>query len=492
MTTTRAKRAALVIIDGVGLDPDSAANGATAQTLPTLHGAMERYGHAVLEASGPAVGLEPGQVGNSEVGHLTIGLGRVELSSLAKINAAFESGGWAAHPAWESIAAAGCLHVVGMVSDAGVHAHWRTIRQAVAIAHEKRIPRILVHALLDGVDSPSGSAPELLSALTASLADLGDGVRPGLVMGRKWFTDRSGKPEVTRRFTDALTGVQALPEFSMAALARHLESAGEAEFPPHLAEGGRRVVAGEPVLITSHRADRARQAARSLDAITPVYAMVTLGDAVVRERVFFPTEPIREGMAFTLRSRGLSATRIAEDCKFPHVSFFFNGFNETLGERHIRIPALDADPAERPEMRAAEVAAAAAAEMAGGTARALVVNLANCDQVGHTGDLALVTRAARHVDEALRTLLAAARQHGWTVILTSDHGNAETLRDRQGRPFGSHTANPVPFTVVPAEGNSLRWRTRTGTLTQVAASFLTLLGIEPDAGMAPPLVGWAD
>lgn len=489
MTAEPRPRVALIVVDGAGLAPAAPGNGVRPDTLPTLFDAMRRTGHAALAASGPAVGIEAGQVGNSEVGHLTIGLGRPAPSALARVDAAFRDGSWAASPLWPAIAAAGRLHVVGLVSDAGVHGHLRSIVQAATVARGAGVSEIVVHALLDGTDSVAGSGAALLADLRAALAPIG-GVRLGVVMGRKWFCDRTGDLSATRVFGDAVAADPAtLPTFTDAALAAHLaRRPSEADFPAHLAEGGATIAPGEPVIHASHRADRAVQAARLLGERGPVHALVTLGDAVPEDRTFFPTRPHDDGLAFVLRDHAIGSTRIAESCKFPHVTFFINGFNGPMGETRIEIPSPPDPLEDRPEMAAEAVTDAICAAFADPAARVVIANIANLDQVGHLGRIDLIERAAAAVEAALARIAASAREHGWTVLLTADHGNADRVVDGDGRPFGSHTDAAVPFTALPAPGTSLTWRAGQGTLAAVAPSMLAILGLAVPEGMARPIL----
>jgi 2,3-bisphosphoglycerate-independent phosphoglycerate mutase len=481
-------KVALVVLDGAALAPEGPGNAVTPRTLPTLFQAMQEHGHAALQASGPAVGLEEGQIGNSEVGHLTLGLGRVQPSALSRINTAYMDGSWRAHALWDKLADAPRLHVVGMLSDAGVHAHLRTIWQAAELAVQRGIPDVVVHPILDGVDSQAGTAAKLLEVLREKLSALGAGVRLGVVMGRKWFADRSGGFELTDVFAAALQGEATLPAFSDALLQEHMAEKNESTFPAHLVEGGTTIAAGDNVIVSSHRADRARQSALALGRQANVHALVTLDDAVPEERVFYPTQAIEDGLATALGRHGISPVRIAEDCKFPHVTFFFNGFRESLDERQVRLPGLSETPEERPEMALAAVTDAIVETMLERDARGIVANLANLDQVGHCGRIEVVREAAGHVENALARIVAAARRQGWTLVLTADHGNADRMLDDEGRPVGSHSGNPVPFTVIPAEHQSLEWTSAEGGLSNVAATILALFGLPRAEGMDAPLL----
>src|SRR4051812_40381778 len=209
---TRAVRVVLLILDGAGLADANAGNAVTEQTMPTLFRAMGDYGFARLEASGPAVGLDKGEVGNSEVGHLTIGAGYVVPSTLSRIDAAYRDGTWESRALWTKLGRGKPLHIVGLLSDAGVHGHWRSLLQAATLAAKSGAPEIVVHAVLDGVDSQAGTAPMLLDSLRSGLASIPQ-ARLGVVIGRKWFCDRSGNLELTRVFIDAVSGAAPLPPF---------------------------------------------------------------------------------------------------------------------------------------------------------------------------------------------------------------------------------------------------------------------------------------
>lgn len=470
-------RVALLILDGAGLADANAGNAVTEQTMPTLFRAMGDYGFARLEASGPAVGLDKGEVGNSEVGHLTIGAGYVVPSTLSRIDAAYRDGTWESQGLWTKLAGAKPLHVVGLLSDAGVHGHWRSLVQAATLAARSGVREIVVHAVFDGVDSQAGTAPMLLDSLGSELASIPQ-ARIGVVIGRKWFCDRSGNLELTRVFIDAISGAAPLPLFSAANLDDHLRGASEASFAPHLMPGGRPLQRGETVLITQHRADRAAQVVRLLSQIATVCTLIEIDPAVPSANVFFPTAPLARGLGFELKRRSVRSVRVAESCKFPHVTYFLNGLNKDLEGQPICVTSIpEASIAQNPEMSLQGVVKELEAALRAPENQVVIANIANLDQVGHLGNYGLAAQAASFVDAALGRLLAICREEGWSVLITSDHGNADCVVDREGKPFGSHTAQPVPFTFVPPAGTVLRWRERAGSLTNIAPTLLTLLDI---------------
>ena len=484
------RRALLIVLDGAGYSTDPAGNGVTPETLPTVFSAMEEHGFAILKAHEGAVGLEPGQVGNSEVGHLTLGAGRVVLSMTCRLADAYERGTWAAHPAWEKIAAGGVLHLVGLLSDAGVHGLVRTIEHAATIASEKGVGEIVIHPVLDGVDARAGSAPDLLRGLQAAVADLPN-VSFGVVHGRKTFCDRSGDLSLTAVSVDAIRGAEELPPFDMAELEAHVKDASEMSFPAR-AMGPRRVADGEAVLITNNRADRVRQVIDLFGKTQPVYTIIDPGEGITPpEAIFFPIEKVTDGVASLLKEAGIRSSRVAEKCKFPHVTFFYNGFDAGSEGTGHQIPSVaEHEIAEKPEMGIAAVTEKLLELLADPTERYIVANLCNLDQVGHLGRLDLAAKAAAAVDASFAEIIAAAKQHGWSVVVTADHGCADLVVAADGGPFGSHTDRPVPLFALPAPGTALEWRGKDGTLANVAASCLSALGLEVPERMEPALVAF--
>ncbi|MGE3174430.1 MAG: hypothetical protein AB7O97_17500 [Planctomycetota bacterium] len=486
-----AGRALLLVLDGAGFRTDERGNAVTARTLPTLFATMRDRGFAVLEAAGTAVGLEDGQVGNSEAGHLTIGAGEVVPATVRRLLLAWEDGSWQRDPAWQRLCAAPAVHVVGLLSDAGVHALARTMVHAATLAQRNGAREVLVHPVLDGVDSLAGTAPRLLDELRAAVAAIPD-ARIGVVQGRKHFCDRSGELAVSRVAADALCGRTPLPPFDADELARHVAGASEAAFPARLCAGGRAIASGEPVLLTSHRADRARQIATVLAETQPLWALVDLGKGVPVQHVFFPTVQRTRGLAHELRARGIASLRVAEKCKFPHVTHFLNGLDAGCEGEGCCLPTVaDDEIARQPAMSTAQITDALVQAIADPQRRAIVANFANLDQVGHLGRLELAEQAAAAVDLAFRRLVEAAQRHDVSLLVTADHGNAEVMQGEDGSPFGSHTAEPVPFLTVPAPGVRLAWERREGSLANVAATFLDAMGEAPPDWMQPALLRFA-
>lgn len=478
-------KTALIILDGMGLSEDPVGNAVTPETMPFLFSQMDLHGHARLAASGEAVGLREDVVGNSEVGHLTIGAGRIVPSTLNRMDQAYTDGSWQRHPLWSEIVSRQPCHIVGLLSDAGVHGHLDILWRSAELAVANGCTDVIVHPVLDGVDSPAGSASELLQRLRQKLSDLPH-LRLGMVMGRKCFCDRSGSPEPARQFVEALSNIPNLPSFDESALAK-IEN--ERDFEPHGNPGVTGARAGETIVLTSHRADRAVQVARVMSESFRVFAPIALQEAVPAEQAFFPSTPLQDGLAVELAAAGLETTRIAEDCKFPHVTSFFNGLNETITSHSFPIPTpAEDDLPNQPEMSADRVADKVIDEIETGSSHLLVVNIANLDQIGHLGRLDLAKIAAAKVDAVAQRICEAAARHSWNTLFVADHGNADRVETETGKAFGSHTARPVPFIVVPSPGHHVTWRVHEGSLANVASSVLASMMKPCPASMHPPLL----
>jgi 2,3-bisphosphoglycerate-independent phosphoglycerate mutase len=481
-------KALLVIADGLGWTDVAESNAVSPETMPFLFALAKKHGVARLEASGTPVGLGDGQAGNSEAGHLTIGAGRRVPSLLENIGKAYEDGHFERSAVWTALERAPRLHLVGLLSDAGVHGYWPNLVRAADLARRHGVQQVYVHALLDGVDSQAGSAPALLAQLQSAIAPL-EGVICATVMGRRWACDRSGDLDLTRVLVDHLRGKAGAEPFTVGVLEDFIAGGGaDKDFPCHVLDNHGFIAEAEPVLLTNNRADRTAQVARVFGEGNLVYALVDLDGVVPLERVFFPKQPLEEGVASELQRHGIETVRVAEQCKFPHVTHFFNGFHESLGEEAVCLPSIpEASIPDQPEMSAREITDAVLALLAEPGRRAVVANLANADQVGHTGRMDATRMAVGIVDREIARLHEACQQHGWSLLITSDHGNADVMLDAQERPFGSHSTNPVPLIVVPATAGAQQLASERGSLANVGATFLTALGVEPPSWMEPSL-----
>lgn len=486
-------KAVLMILDGMGLNDNPKSSATTADSMPYVHSLMQQYGYARLHASGTPVGLDEGKAGNSEVGHLTIGAGKVLLSTLARVREGYHSDNWEHSSAWDNSDFSKPLHVVGLLSDAGVHAHWETLIMAADLGIKKGFPAVYIHALLDGTDSQAGTAPRMLKELTQAIKDNGsEQIKLASVMGRKWSTDRAENWEITHHCRDALMGRLDSGEFKPEDLEKHLaHSPSEADFPhAYLAEG---VVVGadETLILTNHRADRISQLAKVMNDECHVIAMVELKhEATPIEDVFFPTLPINGGLIDVLKQQGFSTTRLSEQCKFPHVTYFINGMQADDSAKGVEVPTIpDDEILGNPFMSITQLGTEMQKIMADDTdGQVLIVNVPNLDQVGHQGSLEAASTAGTAVDNLVKQVVKWATEHNWQLLITADHGNADVMVDDQGRPMGSHSSNNVPMLAIPYNGKPVQWKQKTGVLTNVAASFLTILGAEYPDTMSESLI----
>ena len=489
----------LMILDGWGLSDSEEGNAPRLARTPNFDRIWAECPHATLAASGEDVGLPAGQIGNSEVGHTNIGAGRVVLMDLPRIDKAIAEGAFEESPALARFAdrlnkSGGTAHILGLASPGGVHSHQRHMAAVARALHARGIP-VTLHLFLDGRDVAPQSARDQVAAL---LGNVGDAAVVGTVSGRFYAMDRDRRWDRTEAAFGALVAAEgeraATPD---AAIAAAYERDETDEFVSPTAIGGYAGMAeGDGVFCINFRADRVRQMLGALldpefDAFDvsarPRFA-AALGMAAYSDRlaelmdVLFPPETITNTLGRWVSTRGLRQFRLAETEKYPHVTYFLNGGAEAAdpGEERYMAPS----PKVRTYDQAPEMSAAEVTERLVGAIRdgydLIVVNYANPDMVGHTGSIEAAVAACEAVDEGLGAALAALRETGGAMIVTSDHGNCETMIDPEsGGPHTAHTTNPVPVILVGHENARLG----DGRLSDLAPTLLALMGLEPPAEM---------
>ena len=468
----------LVILDGWGIAPPGPGNAVLLANTPVFDGLVARYPATQLRASGPAVGLPVGQMGNSEVGHLTIGSGRILLQDLVRVTQAVEDGSLFAN---EALLGAfrrakerdGDVHLLGLVSTGGVHSHLDHLLALVEMARRAGLEeRTWVHAFTDGRDVSPYAAVDDLARLP--------GERVATVVGRYYAMDRDGRWERTDRAFDAIVrGVGAKAGDPVAAVQASYEAGVTDEFvEPVVLRGRPRLDPDQDAAIVfNFRPDRVRQLTqRLLEADTDVVTMTRYRDDFACP-VAFDEQDVPDTLAETLSATGLRQLHAAETEKYAHVTYFFNGGVEAAwpGEERILVPSPRDVPSydHAPEMSAPRVAAQVAAALGEGY-RFCVVNFANPDMVGHTGVIPAVVRAVEATDTCLGLVVEAAQRVGGVCLVTADHGNAETMLEPDGiSPHTAHTTNPVPL-VLTHRAASLR---DDGELSDLAPTVLDLLGL---------------
>ena len=463
----------LIIFDGFGLNPSRINNAWALARTPHLDYYFANHPHTAIQASGLAVGLPDGQFGNSEVGHMTIGSGRVLEQDLLRIAVAVRNGGLAHNPVWQDmIRGAKRLHLVGLVSDGGVHSHLEHLLGVIDLLRDTAVEPV-VHMVTDGRDTPPRSAFGYLQRVEESLALLGRGF-VATVSGRYCAMDRAQHWDRTEKAWAAMVlgrGVAAPTAYSAVEDA-YARGEGDEFIVPTVVGDPRvsRVAADEPVLFFNFRSDRVRQLAAAVGladfnefdrrGATPrrVYCMTEYDPRLGLPFLFRPEFPPRP-LAEVISDAGLRQFHCAETEKYPHVTYFFNGGREEPfpGEDRAIVPSPNvATYDENPEMSAARVADRTIAAIVGGQYDFVLVNFANGDMVGHTATRHAVIRAVETLDLQGLRVVQAALHRGFTILLTADHGNCDEMVDPQtGEPHTQHTAYPVPFLLLGEPGVAL-------------------------------------
>ena len=475
---------ALVVLDGWGCAPPGPGNAVALAATPVFDALWADYPHTLLSASGTDVGLPPGQMGNSEVGHLTIGAGRVVYQDLVRINRAIEDGDFHTNEALTSAFArarehGGDVHLLGLVSYGGVHSHIDHLRALLELARrEGMAERTFVHAFTDGRDVSPTAAADDVGELVA------EGAGIATVAGRYYAMDRDKRFDRTERAFRAICAGEGLKASDpVAAIRASYERGLTDEFIEPVVLPGPRLRREDAAVFFNFRPDRARQLSQRLLEVGIDLTTMTRYREDFPFPVAFPEQDVEEVMAQVLAEHGVRQLHVAETEKYAHVTYFFNGGNEREweGETRILVPSPRDVPTydKKPEMAAAEVARRFEEEIGNGY-RFAIVNFANPDMVGHTGVIPAVVRAVETVDACLARVVAAVHARGGVCVVTADHGNAEQMRETDGvSPHTAHTTNPVPL-IVTSAGASLAGE---GTLADLVPTCLGLLGIRPPQEM---------
>ena len=475
---------ALVILDGWGCAPPGPGNAVELADTPVFDDLWRRYPHTTLEASGEAVGLPRGQMGNSEVGHLTIGSGRVIDQDFMRVNRSIERGDFfeneALRSAFQRAKERGTnVHLLGLVSYGGVHSHIDHLRALIELARrEGMAERTFVHAFTDGRDvSPHSARSDIAELVNA-------GIRVVTVCGRYYAMDRDQRWERTERALQAMLEAEGTPaDDPVAAIEASYEAGVTDEFIEPVVVPGPRLGPGDAAIFFNFRPDRARQLSqRLLEGGFDLTTMTRYRDDFDCP-VAFEQQDVADTMAEVLAEHHLRQLHLAETEKYAHVTYFFNGGHEDQwdGETRILVPSPRevATYDQKPEMSAAEVTRQFEEEIGNGY-RFAVVNFANPDMVGHTGVIPAVVRAVETVDGCLGRVVAAVERLGGVCLITADHGNAEEMLEPDGTsPHTAHTTNLVPLIVTIGRAKVADG----GALADLVPTCLNLLGIPPSAGM---------
>lgn len=493
--------AVLIILDGWGYRADEQYNAIAAAKLPFWHHLWQHYPHTLLAGSGHAVGLPQDQMGNSEVGHLTIGAGRTVYQEFTRIDKAIEDSEFFHNPAL--LAAVRqvkqtnkALHILGLLSPGGVHSHERHIHAMAQLAAQEEVEKVYVHAFLDGRDTPPKSAMNSLISLDKDLKRFAHG-KIASIVGRYYAMDRDKRWERTEQAYELLTTGNAQYQAATAelGLAMAYERGETDEFVKAtvIHEPGAKPVIiedGDVIVFINYRADRARQLThafidqdfkgftRKIQPKIADFVSLTQYAADLKTTVAFAPQTLNNVLGQYIANNGLKQLRIAETEKYAHVTFFLNGGMETpfKDEDRILVPSPKVATYDlQPQMSALEITDQLIAAINSKKYALIVCNFANPDMLGHTGDMAATIHAVEVIDDCLKKVVTAAQSQGSEVIITADHGNAECMFDeRTQQPHTAHTSEPVPFIYIGRPAQILE---NNGTLADVAPTLLTVMGL---------------
>ena len=499
----------LCILDGWGYRHDDVHNAIRAAQTPVMDALWHAYPHTLIEASGADVGLPDDQMGNSEVGHLTIGAGRIIRQELVRISQAVRDGSIAENPELNALAeqlqgSGKTLHLIGLCSDGGVHSHIDHLGGLLHWAKARGLKDVCIHAITDGRDTPPQSAEPFLTKIEAQIEAAGVG-RISTLCGRYWAMDRDSRWERTEKAYRLLTEDGTITEQTPQEVLQ--ASYGEEiydEFlePTRLAPGS--IQSGDGLVVFNFRPDRVRQLVKALvledydgfeRSFIPDLNVVTFTqyEAGLPVSVAFPPESLDGLLGQVVSEAGLRQFRTAETEKYPHVTYFMNGGIEQPypGEdRHLVPSPRVATYDQAPAMSAEQLTDNCISAINKGIYSLVVINYANPDMVGHTGAMEATVEAIGAVDQAVGRLLEATNRMGGTLIVTADHGNAELMEGPDGLPWTAHTTNPVPLILVegekrkiPGHGTAVELRSG-GGLADVAPTLLEILGLEQPSRMS--------
>jgi len=501
------KKVILMILDGWGITQNPDVSAIAQADTPFMDKLTQKYPHAKLYTSGENVGLPEGQMGNSEVGHMNLGAGRIVYQDLVKINKAIKDGSFFENKvlkeAFEYAKQNGkAVHLLGLLSDGGVHSHIDHLKALVQMAKKYNVPSY-IHAFMDGRDVDPHSGIEFLKEIQDYIKDTP--VKIASVIGRYYAMDRDNRWERVKKAYDLLVKGEGKPATDLVkAIEESYKEGVTDEFIlpiVHVDDNGQpigKIAPGDEVIFYNFRTDRGRELTKVLtQEDMPEYGMKTLplhfvtmtiyDDNFKGIKVAYPKEDLKDTLGELLSKAGKKQIRIAETEKYPHVTFFFSGGKEQEfeGEKRILIPSPKVATYDlKPEMSANEVTEALLPEIKKESADLIVLNFANGDMVGHTGDFNAAKKAAETVDKNVQKIVDEALKHDYAIIILADHGNAENMINPDGSPNTAHTTNPVPVILIDKD---LKPELKDGILANVAPTILKIMGLPKPKEMTEPL-----
>lgn len=493
----------LIIMDGFGITKDIEKSAITCKTAPRLNDIFRKYPFVLLEASGENVGLPSGQMGNSEVGHINIGAGRVVFQDFTKLNnSILDESFFENSVLTQSMLSAknknSTLHLMGLLSNGGAHSHIDHLFALLKMAKSLGLQKVYVHAFLDGRDALPKAGASFIKKCETEMARIGIG-KIGTIIGRYYAMDRDNRWERTQKAYDAIVcGAGTYIEDPEAAVKSFYGLGVTDEFiEPIICDQNATVNAGDSVIFFNFRPDRACQLTRAfvderfdkfarqkvLSGAIDFVCMTRYSDEFCNAKVAFECENLENTLAEVISKSNLTQLRIAETEKYAHVTSFFNGGSEQVysGEDRILVPSPRVKTYDlMPEMSAFEITRIVKEKIKSGNYDVVILNFANCDMVGHTGNFEAAKLAVRTVDTCVWELVNEVLDLGGCLLITADHGNAEKMFDENGEAFTAHTTNPVPFCVV---GHECELRSG-GRLADIAPTIIEILGLDKPKEMS--------
>jgi len=499
----RRKPVMLMILDGWGIDPAGEGNAVSLANTPNLDRLLAEYPHTRLTTCGPSVGLPDGVMGNSEVGHMNIGAGRIVYQDLLRIDNAIADGSFFKndhinHAIDQALEKTSALHLIGLVSDGGVHSQLTHLLALLDLAKQRGLANVYVHAILDGRDTAPDGGVGYVDQLQSHIDKIGNG-KIATICGRYYAMDRDTRWERTQIAYKLLTEGEGQSERQPVAAVRNAYERGETDefVKPIVMKDGAKVLDGDAIVFFNFRADRARQLTRAFtdDAFNGFerkvrpqlsdYVCMTLYDEAFTLPMAFAPEHLTGILGEVVSNNKLRQLRIAETEKYAHVTYFFNGGEEKPFENEDRclIPSPRDVPTYdyKPEMSALAVTEELLKRIASDRYDLIVLNFANMDMVGHTGVIPAAVKACETVDGCVGRIVSAVQQKGGALMITADHGNAETMRNADGKMHTAHTLNPVHLILVDDRSKTVQMKE--GILGDIAPTLLHLLELPQPSEM---------
>lgn len=497
----------LCILDGFGLKNQTEGNAIKLAGTPNLDELMKNYPTTEILASGNAVGLPEGQMGNSEVGHLTIGAGRVIEQDLLHIDNEIKNGNFAKNEAVvramkHAEANGTSLHLMGLLSNGGVHSKHEHMFALLDVAKNYNIKNIYIHAITDGRDTPVTSGESFLDETAKKIA--GTNAKIATICGRVYFMDREKRYDrVEKAYNLIVNGVgEKFDDYKSAIKASYDAGITDEFVEPKLIDANGTIKDGDSVVFFNYRSDRAREMSFALTdpnfnefetkkfknlLFTP---MQEYAKELAHLNTIYPPKIVEDNLSYVVSNAGMKQFHISETTKYAHVTFFFNGGIEKQydGEERQLIDSYnDKNFANHPKMRAEEITKALVDAINSKKYDFLLVNFSNPDMIGHTGDIPAAVEAIKCCDECAKKVADATLANGGECIIIADHGNAEEMIDEKGEPMTAHTTNPVPFILVSEKNKNVKLKNN-GTLANVAPTVIELLGLDKPADMFDSMI----